>query len=77
MSAERCLTVWSFPDSNETSANNIENTDDVKSKIMKIIRIAKAGNRLENFPKKSENIDLLQTFVNYCLIHFTTSIYWQ
>ena len=48
MSAKRCLTVWSFPDSDDTSANNIENTDDVKSKMMKIINIAKSGNGLEN-----------------------------
>ena len=51
MSAERRLTIWSLPDSDETSANNIENTDEVKSKMMKIINIAKAGNGLENLRK--------------------------
>ena len=24
-----------------------------------------------------ENIELFQTFVSYCLIHFTTSLNWQ
>ena len=76
MSAERRLTIWSLPDSDEPSANNIENSDDVKSKMMKIINIAKDGNGLENLRKKPENIGLLQTFVSYCLIHFTTSINW-
>ena len=77
MSAERRLTIWSLPDSDEPPANNIENSDDVKSKMMKIINIAKDGNGLENLRKKSENIGLLQTFVSYCLIHFTTSINWR
>ena len=65
MSTERSVTIWSLPDSDETSANKIENTDRVKSKMMKIINIAKACNWLEILRKKSENIDLLYTFVSY------------
>ena len=48
MSAERRLTIQSLPDSEKTSANNIDNIDQLKSKMMKIINIAKAGNGLEN-----------------------------
>ena len=59
MSAERRLTVWSFPDSDKTIDNNIENANEVTSKMMKIIKIAKDGNGLENLRTKSENIDLL------------------
>ena len=40
MSAERCLTVWSLPYYDDTSADDIDNTNDVKSKMMKIINIA-------------------------------------
>ena len=73
MSAEK--TVWSLSDSDDMSANNMENTDNVRSKMMKIIDIIKAGNGLENLQTKSENIDRLQMFMSYYLINFTTSIY--
>ena len=56
---------------------SIENTDDVRARMTKTINIAKAGNVLENLRTKSENINLLQTFVSYFVIHVTTSIYWQ
>ena len=77
MSAEKRLTIWSSPDADDTSNDNIENSDDIKTKMMKIINIAISGQGLENLRTKSENIDLLHTFVSYCLIHFTTSINWR
>ena len=77
MSAEKRLTIWNFQDSDEMTESNIENADEVKSKMMKLIKIAKDGNGLEKLRTKSENIDLLQTFVSYYLIHFTTSLYWH
>jgi len=78
MSAEKRLTAWNFQDDDETTRSNIvENADDVKSKMMKLIDIAKEGSGLEKLRTKSENIDLLETFVSYCLIHFTTSLYWR
>ena len=76
MSAEKRLTIWNLPDTEETTENNIENVNEVKSKMMKLIKLAKDGG-LEKLRMKSENIDLLQTFVSYCLIHFTTSLYWR
>ena len=77
MSAEKRLTIWSSLDVDDTSSNNIENSDDVKAKMVKIIDIAITGKGLENLRTKSENIELLHTFVSYCLIHFTTSINWR
>ena len=68
MSAEKRLTIWNLPDTDETTENNIENVNEVKSKMMKLIKLAKDGG-LEKLRMKSENIDLLQTFVSYCLIH--------
>ena len=32
---------------------------------------------MENLRTKSENIELIHTFVSYCLIHFKTSINWM
>ena len=54
MSAEKRLTVWKSPDSDDASSNNIENIKDVKAKMMKIIDIAKSGNGLENLRTKLE-----------------------
>ena len=48
MSAEKRLTIWNLPDTDETTESNIENTDEVKSKMMKLIKMAKDGNGLEN-----------------------------
>ena len=75
MSAEKRLTIWNLPDTEETTENNIENVGEVKSKMMKLIKLAKDGG-LEKLRMKSENIDLLQTFVSYCLIphHFIGAI---
>ena len=77
MSAEKRLTLWSSPDADDTSYNNIENSDDVEAKKMMYIDIAISGQGLENLRTKSESIDLLHMFVSYCLIHFTTSINWR
>ena len=78
MSAERRLTIWN---SEESSDRNVDNDDEmnenVKSKMMKVIEIAVAGEGLENLRTKEENINVLDTFVSYCLIHFTTSINWR
>ena len=76
ISAKKRLTLWSSPDTDDTSDDIIENSDDVKAKMIKIINIAISGQGLENLRTKSENIELLHTFVSYCLIHFTTSINW-
>ena len=48
MSAAKRLTVWNSPDADDTSSNDIENINDVKANMVKIIDIAKCGNGLEN-----------------------------
>ena len=45
--------------------------------MMKIIYIAVFCKGFENLRTKSENMDMLHTFVSYCLIHFMTSIDWR
>ena len=76
MSAERRLTVF-----NDVQVIQIEDRDerinDVKEKMKKIIDIAVEGEGLENIRCKMDMFDMFQTFVSYCLIHFTTSINWR
>ena len=76
MSAEIRLTVF-----NDVQVNQIgdrdERINEVKEKMKKIIDIAVEGEGLENIRCKMEMFDMFQTFVSYCLIHFTTSINWR
>ena len=76
MSTKKRLTLWSPPYADDVSSNNIENSDNVKAKMMRIIDIAITGKGLENLQTKSENIELLHIFLGYRLIHITTSINW-
>ena len=64
MSAEKRLTIRNLQDPDETAESNIENADEVKSNMMKLIKIAKDGNGLEKLRTKSENIDYKRSFVN-------------
>ena len=75
MSAERRLTMWNSEDTDGNADDEVN--ENVKDKMMKIIEIAVNGEGLENLRTNEENIDLLHTFVSYCLIHFTTSINWR
>ena len=77
MSAERRLRIWNSEETDSNVNDNEENDENVKGKMMTVIEIAVAGEGLENLRTKEENIDVLHTFVSYCLIHFTTSINWQ
>ena len=43
----------------------------VKKKMNDIIDMAAEGNTLENLTLKSDNIELFETFVSICWIHFT------
>ena len=65
MSAEKHLTIWSSSDAGDTSDDNIENSDDIKTKMMKIINIAISGQGLENLRTKSENIDRNYYYYNF------------
>ena len=77
MSAERRLTIWNSEDTDGNADNDNKMNKNAKGKMMQIIEIAVAGEGLENLRTKEENIDVLHTFVSYCLIYFTTSINWR
>ena len=63
------------------NGNNADGDTDtintVKKKMNDIIRMAVEGKTLENLRQKSENIEIFETFVSFCLIHFTTSFNWR
>ena len=75
MSADRRLSIWNLKNDDDTASSDFDDSDKVRY-MKEIIDIAVAGEGLENLRTKSENIELLHTFVSYCLIHFTTSINW-
>ena len=72
MSAERRLTIWNYVPEVEN-----ENIDEVKDNMKKVIDLAVEGEGLENLRCKIEMLGIFQTFVSYCLIHFTTSMNWR
>ena len=71
MSAERRITIWIYVPENRNKDNN-----EVKEKMKQLIDIAVEGGGLENLRCNMDKIDVFQTFVSYCLIHFTTSMNW-
>ena len=54
-----------------------ENVDSVKEKIKKLIEMAATAEGLVNMRVKLDQSDLFDTFVNFCLVHFTTSLNWR
>ena len=70
MSAERRL-------KGDVAIKESDTIDTIKKKMNDIIDMAVVGDTLENLGQKSENIQLFEIFLSYCLIHFTTSYNWQ
>ena len=52
-------------------------TDTVRGNMKALIDIAENGEELSNLRTNIANIELFETFINYCLIHFTTSMNWR
>ena len=50
---------------------------EIRDNMIKVVKIAKEGVALQNLRTNHENMTLFQTFVNLCLIHFTTLISWR
>ena len=61
----------------DASGGDSDNIDTVKMKKKNIVDVAVTGDALQNLRQESDIIELFETFVSYCLIHFTTSINWQ
>ena len=59
------------------SGGESESIDIIKDIMKNSIDISVVGKGLQNLRAKTKNLELFKTFVNYCLIHFTTSMNWQ
>ena len=60
---------------NNTSTTNEDmNSNSMEENISKLVTLAAGDEGLIHLREDLGNLDLLQTFVNYCLFHFCTPI---
>ena len=59
------------------TANNNDIQQVIKLKMYKLVKLASTKEGLENMGKEKNNHSMFATFVNYCLIHLTTSVQWR
>ena len=76
-SAERKLLINSANNATEELGNNETSRTEVKNKIMSVVNAIMSEEGLFVMRTSAENFDLFQSFVNYCLVHFTTSMNWR
>ena len=62
---------------NITSTNDDSNSKSVQENISKLVTLAAGDTGLIHLTEDIGNLDLLQTFINYCLFHFCTSMNWR
>ena len=62
---------------NITSTNDDSNLKTVQENISKLVTLAAGDTGLIHLREDIGNLDLLQTFINYCLFHFCTSMNWR
>ena len=62
---------------NITSTNDDSNSKSVQENISKLVTLAAGDTGLIHLREDIGNLDLLQTFINYCLFHFCTSMNWR
>ena len=62
---------------NITSTNDDSNSKTVQENISKLVTLAAGDTGLIHLREDIGNLDLLQTFINYCLFHFCTSMNWR
>ena len=60
-----------------TARNDEDDVENVKISTMAIINATIMEEGLLKLRTNMDNLDLFQSFVNYCLIHFTTSMNWR
>ena len=62
---------------NTTTTNDDSNSKTVQENISKLVTLATGDEELIHLREDIGNLDLLQTFINYCLFHFCTSMNWR
>ena len=59
---------------NITTTNDDSNSKTVQENVSKLVTLAAGDTGLIHLREDIGNLDLLQTFINYCLFHFCTSM---
>ena len=77
MSAETRLRIWNSNNNTDKDAHDIVANTEIRENMMEVVKIAAEGVALQDIRTNYENMSLFKTFVNLCLIHFTTSISWR
>ena len=77
MSAETRLRIWSSTNNTDRDAHDIIDNTEIRENMMEVVKIAAEGVALQDIRTNYDNMSLFKTFVNLCLIHFTTSISWR
>ena len=62
---------------NISTTNEDVNSNSVEENISKLVTLAAGDEGLIHLREDLGNLDLLQTFINYCLFHFCTSMNWR
>ena len=62
---------------NITTTNDNSNSKTVQENVSKLVTLAAGDTGLIHLREDLGNLDLLQTFINYCLFHFCTSMNWR
>ena len=62
---------------NISTTNEDTNYNSVEENISKLVTLAAGDTGLIHLREDIGNLDLLQTFINYCLFHFCTSMNWR
>ena len=60
-----------------TTTTDDSNSKTVQDNISKLVTLAAGDTGLIHLREDRGNLDLLQTFINYCLFHFCTSMNWR
>ena len=68
---------WSIKDNETITTDEDVILSNIKERIMNLVKLAANVDGLINFKIYTGNIDLLRSFVNYYLIHFSTSMNWR
>ena len=77
MSAETRLRIWNSNNNTDKDAHDIVANTEIRENMMEVVKIAAEGVALQDIRTNYDNMSLFKTFVNLCLIHFTTSISWR
>ena len=77
MSAETRLRIWNSNNNTDRDAHDIVANTEIRENMMEVVKIAAEGVALQDIRTNYDNMSLFKTFVNLCLIHFTTSISWR